>query len=392
MSYVEGRAIHDADAHIMETPDWLEGFGTKRVTEHLKKNFAIGGANLTVSEIERARALHSDPAYRESDADELMARKNWRATGSFDAKDRSQALDLLGFRSQLLFPTLLTGALEGLELRREVDLVYEFASAANRAQAAFCAEEERLLPVAYVPLVSLERAGTAAGEAIELGASALLVSYQCPPDHAPSHKELDSVWARAEEAGIPILLHVANAETMMPPQHRNNGFPPQADVHGGGENFRSVSYMAIPSLPMQTLAMWIIDGVLERFPELRVGVVELGAVWVPGFMRQLDAAFDAFGRHEDRLQKLSLRPSEYVRRQVRVTPYPTEPTGWIIENSAPEVCMFSSDYPHVEGGRNPLGRFDREVEAHTPEVRERFYRENFEDLMGRGLPEALTGP
>ena len=49
--------------------------------------------------------------------------------------------------------------------------------------------------MAYVPLVSLERAGTAAEEAIELGASALLVSYQCPPDHAPSHKALDSVWA-----------------------------------------------------------------------------------------------------------------------------------------------------------------------------------------------------
>jgi len=392
MPYAEDRAIHDADAHTMETPDWIEAFATKRVSDFFRDHFSIGDANLTEEEIERARALHGDAAYRADDARELMVRKNWRATGSFEASDRSQALDLLGFRSQLVFPTLLTTTLEQLELRGEVALAYEFASAANRAQTSFCADDERLLPVAYVPLSSLERAGAAAQEAIELGASALLVSYHCPPEHAPSHKQLDAVWARAEEAGLPVLLHVATPELVMPPQHHNNGLPAQADFHGGSENFRSVSYMAIPSLPMQTLAMWIIDGVLERFPGLRVGVVELGAVWVPSFMRQLDAAFDAFGRHEERLQKLSLRPSEYVRRQVRVTPYPTEPTGWIIEQSAPEICMFSSDYPHVEGGRNPLARFDREVEGHTPAVRERFYRENFEDLMGRGLPEGLAGP
>ena len=95
----------------------------------------------------------------------------------------------------------------------------------------------------------------------------------------------------------------------------------------------------------------IFDGVLERFPELRVGVIEQGAIWVPSWMRQMESAFDAFARHEERLQALSLRPSEYVRRQVRFTPYPTEDVGWIIEQAGPEVCLFSSDYPHVEGGR-----------------------------------------
>ena len=87
----------------------------------------------------------------------------------------------------------------------------------------------------------------------------------------------------------------------------------------------------------------------------------------------------------DHLQKLSLRPSEYVRRQVRVTPYPAEDTGWIIEQAGPEVCLFSSDYPHVEGGRNPLGRFERSTAHLDAEAKQRFYRRNFEDLMGAGL-------
>ena len=113
-------------------------------------------------------------------------------------------------------------------------------------------------------------------------------------------------------------------------------------------------------------------------------------MWVPSFMRQLDAAMEAFRRHEGRLQKLSQRPSDYVRRQVRVTPYPTEPTRWIIENCGPEICLFSSDYPHVEGGRNPLRRFDDEVSVLPADVQDRFFRHNFEDLMGAAMRDVMV--
>ena len=140
--------------------------------------------------------------------------------------------------------------------------------------------------------------------------------------------------------------------------------------------------MGIPHPPMQTLATMIFDGVLDRFPTLRVGVIEQGAIWVPSWLRQMEAAFDAFERHEERLRHLSLRPTEYARRQIRVTPYPTEDVGWIIENSAPEICMFSSDYPHVEGGRRPLERFEASLGDADESIRRRFYCDNFRDLMG----------
>jgi predicted TIM-barrel fold metal-dependent hydrolase len=96
----------------------------------------------------------------------------------------------------------------------------------------------------------------------------------------------------------------------------------------------------------------------------------------------MESAVEAFHRHEQRLQALSLRPTEYVRRQVRVTPYPTEDVGWTIDNSGPEVCMFSSDYPHVEGGRKPFERFERSLGDRAEDVRQRFYCDNFLDLMG----------
>jgi predicted TIM-barrel fold metal-dependent hydrolase len=218
-----------------------------------------------------------------------------------------------------------------------------------------------------------------------MGCKALMVPSACPRTHSPSHVELDGVWAAAQEAGIPIVLHVGGGGVLLDPRYFDNGLPPVPDFHGGAENFRSVDYMAIPYPPMQTLATMIIDGVLDRFPRLRIGVIEQGAAWVPGWMRQLDSAHDAFAKNEERLRKLSLRASEYVRRQIRVTPYPAEDVGWIIANSGPEVCLFSSDYPHVEGGRNPLKRFGDSLAGTDEEARRRFYHDNFVDLMGNGL-------
>ncbi len=385
MAYVQDRVIHDADAHVMETPEWIDGYGTARLAAYARDHFAVGGVAATMNEIDRSKSLHADPEYRAADEAEVMLRKNWRATGSFIPEDRSTALDHLGFASQLVYPTMFNTMLEELEHGTDDDLTYEMASAANRAHLDFCSHDPRLLPVAYIPFVDFERASAVTAEALAGGAKALLMPNRCPRDHAPSHIGFDRVWAQAQEAGVPVTMHVATPELVMPPQHRNNGLPVEPDFHGGGENFRSVSYMAISSAPIQALSMLIFDGVLERFPNLKFGVIELGAVWLPGFMRQLDAAFLAFERHEDRLKNLTIKPSEYVRRQVRVTPYPTEPTGWIIAESGPELCMFSSDFPHVEGGRNPLRRFDDEVGNLPADVQERFFRRNFEDLMGPAL-------
>ena len=99
----------------------------------------------------------------------------------------------------------------------------------------------------------------------------------------------------------------------------------------------------------------------------------------------MESALEAFAKTEERLRKLELRPSEYVRRQIRATPYPTEPVGWIVEQAGEEVCLFSSDWPHVEGGRNPIKRFEASMESVDEHARQRFYCDNFVDLMGRGL-------
>jgi predicted TIM-barrel fold metal-dependent hydrolase len=388
MPYAESRTFHDADSHVMETPDWLVPYADPPVRERLKPLFVATVRPGEETMIEAARRQHRDPAMRERAEAEIMLRKNWSALGSFVKEDRPRALDLLGFASQLVFNTFLNPYLLAAEHADDLDFAYGLARAHNRAMVDFCSADRRLLAVGYVPLADFERSRAMAEEAVAMGCRALLVPSACPRRHSPSHVGLFPVWAFAEEARLPVVFHVGGGGQLLDPMYFANGLPPVPDFHGGAENFRSVDYMAIPFPPMQTLATMIIDGVLDRFPRLRVGVIEQGAAWVPSWMRQLDTTVGAFSKNEERLRRLALRPSEYVRRQVRVTPYPHEPVGWIIEQAGEEVCLFSSDWPHVEGGRHPLRRFEESLGGLGERARQRFYCDNFVDLMGAGLAQA----
>ncbi len=390
MAYVENRVVHDADSHLMELPDSLDAYFDPKfraaydALPKLQKNPRDAGW------VKKARAQHDDPDFRSGSDTNVFLRKNYEAHGSFRRDDRPRTLDNLGFASQLIFTTWCLGNF-GLDESGPVELAYAAAEAHNRMMVDFCSVDRRFLGTGYVPLVDFDLAKKAAREAIDLGCKALLVASKPPRGHAQSHIAHDPIWAMAQEAGLPVVFHVGGEEKLKA-DYFENGLPRVKDFHGGEENFTSVSYMPIPHSVELTLAAMIFDGVLDRFPKLKFGAIELGASWVPGWMRNMDSAALAFVKNEERLQRLSLKPSEFVRRQVRVTPYPHEDAGWIIRNSGDEVCLFSSDFPHVEGGRNPLKRFGESLQGCTQQQIDRFYCDNFVDLMGEGLAKDLRRP
>lgn len=399
MPYIKNRLVHDADAHVMETPGWLRDHADPAIRDRIAPPGYVnelkqtGNSDAQLSNIDAAFdqivAKHGSAEYRVDEETEILNRKNFAATGAFDRADRSRALDLLGVASQLVFNTFHNSRLHDWEHNDDLDFAYGVARAHNRAMTEFCESDLRLLPTCYVPLADFERTAAMGREALEMGAAALLVPSGCPKYHSPSHLGLDPLWAMAQEAAIPVVFHVGGTGELISPAYFKNGLPIPPDFHGGEENFRSVDYMGIPVPPMQTLSTMIFDGVLERFPALKIGVIEQGAIWLPSWIKQMESAVEAFGRHEERLQKLSLSPAEYVERQIRVTPYPTEDAGWITDQIGPNVCLFSTDYPHVEGGRRPMERFERSLGNASEAVKQRFYVDNFVDMMGAGLPTEL---
>jgi predicted TIM-barrel fold metal-dependent hydrolase len=388
--YAGRRVCWDADSHLMPEPDFLSRHADPAQREALW----IGGGANGGAEFEKrfgemiahVRARLADgQKTAELEENVIASAKGWYAHGAVDATERSRTLDLLGFRGQLVFSTFA-----GAHLRaRDPELLYGGTRAHTRAMAEFCSDDPRLMAVAMIPLDDPARALDELAEALRLGCRAVQVPSDAPggdrKGFSPSHVDLEPFWARLAEARVPVVLHIGGGK-LIPRAYHRNGHPRPTDWLGGGENLRGKDFPALCHSPQNFLTALVLDGVFDRHPELRCGVIELGAAWVPGFVRNLDAAHRSFHKHEPLLKSLSMKPSDFIHRQVRFTPFPFEDVGWLIQQSGDDLFLFSSDYPHPEGGRDPIARFEASMDEAGigPAARDRFYSGNFADWMGVG--------
>jgi hypothetical protein len=129
--------------------------------------------------------------------------------------------------------------------------------------------------------------------------------------------------------------------------------------------------------------LMVLGGVFERHPSLRFGAIELGAHWLGPLAENLDMwAEKVFAR---RLAgKLSLKPSEYLARNVRVTPHNiVEPLAMFFERY-PQVAdcyCYSTDYPHLEGGRHIKARVAEMLTPLGEAVAAKYFAGNGEWLL-----------
>jgi len=387
MAHVDGRIVHDADSHLIESRGWLESYAD----EHVKANLLPGVFSLDLPQLDpfmeraNARIAGEEPALTAELKDNLFGHKaklnQWLAYGAVDKRERSESLDIIGLSSQLVFPTL---AASRFTRHDDIDVVYGGCEALNRGMLDFCSDDPRLLPVGYLSLKDPIRALATLKEAIEGGIKTFWIGSDAVDGRAPSHVDYDPLWATMEAANVPITLHIGSGQNM-PRAYMNTGVDRTIDPNMANlETTRPKDLPVIHHTIERWLTCMIYDGVLERFPKLRIGLVELGANWLPASLMNLDMGVSLLGKFDGDLKKLSIKPSEYVRRQVRVAPLHTEDTGWILRNVGKDILMFNTDYPHPEGGRDPFGDFERSLDAvEATEVElDHFYTRNFENYLG----------
>ena len=377
MSTAITRTYLDADSHIMELPDFLTSHAPTSERE-LVPEIAING-DAPSNDYAYAVEHH---AHQPAHVEEMMALgdqlisgpKGYDALGAFNPSERSHALDQLGFERQLVFSTF--SAPMAFQAKSP-EAMYASAAAHNRAVAQFCAEDDRLMGVAALPLDDTDRAIAEVEHLLSLGLATAWVPHRPAGGRSPGHSDLDPVWARLAEAGVPFVLHVGGRPLQLDPAWMDTGRPVPTDWRGGGENIRSKDMTALHHGAEIFLGSMVLDGVFERHPDLRGAVVELGAGWVPSFLRRLEWSADIWRKSEPELAKLSRTPTEQIRSQMAFTPFVYENVGQLIDESSNDLYLFSSDYPHHEGGRNPFGRFETALAGHTAETLDRFYEDNF---------------
>ena len=378
MTYANGRTICDADSHLMELPDFL----TRHADPGERDLMPVLGSLATGQFNPRdyvGKAGHSAERVAELTAlgDGLTRGPKWHdALGSFSGAERSTALDLLGFERQVIFSSFCARPI----FEAEPAARYPTARAHNRAMAAFCQGDRRLIGVAIVPLDDVAAALAEIEHAHGLGLGAVWVAAAPPGGRSPGHVNHEPIWALLAERRMPFILHVGSSPLSIETPWMNDGRPDRRTARGGAEVIGSKDLTVIHQAAQKFISVLVLDGVLERHPALRGAVIELGAGWVPDMIRRLDHAQEIWAKSEPFLAEMRRRPSEQIREQLRFTPYPFEDVAAFVAESAPELYLFSSDYPHAEGGRDPLGRFERALADVGEAAQARFFDANFRDL------------
>ena len=382
MSYAPAdRDYYDADSHIMELPNFLTSYADPKIRDQIPE-VSYSASLVTDEEVE---IIMSQGGKHSADhiqnqlelGDDLIAKsKEIQALGAFDSTDRSDALDLLGFKQQLVFATHSVAFPFHPSSKKPSELRYGAARAHNRHMVDFCSDDERLLGVGIVPLDDPEYALVEAEWAIDNGLKAIWVPHRAPIDRSPGHVELEPFWHILADSNTPFVLHVGGSPLQVLGSWSNNGRAATKDWMGGGENVRTKDAALLHQPPETFVSMLVLDGVLERHPRLKGAAVELGAGWVPELIRRLDWVSKVYSRVDESV-RFERPPSEQIKEQLAFTPFHHEDVKRLIEDSHEDLYLFSSDYPHVEGTKDPIGRFERFISDLDEDLKDKFYSGNF---------------
>jgi predicted TIM-barrel fold metal-dependent hydrolase len=246
----------------------------------------------------------------------------------WDPVERLKDQDVDGVHAEVLYGTL------GLRLFRMTDaeLQRAFFRTYNDWLAQFCRHDPRRLH--GLALISLWDVGAGAVElerCIGLGLKGAMI-WGFPPADAPYYSPAyDRLWATAQDHGVPLSLHV---------------------VSGMGEESRvdftapAVRYMHMLHEVQRSVSQLVLGGVLERFPRLQIVGAESDVGWLAHWMQRMDHANQRFGAMMD--VRLSLRPSDYVRRQVWLTFLDDAVGAASLESLGADTFMWGSDFPHSD--------------------------------------------
>jgi len=390
--------INDIDAHEATPANlWVERFGERAgfMSDAMyasnpgnrarnKRGFILGAERYTDD-----TPINSHTVWHE---------KTEMAPGAWEMDRRLDVLDFIGTRRQIMYPGSM--ALRSLTIHARAHDKTFFASITGDrralAKGAIDAyndwvmrqsnDTDRLRPVAVLLEDSLDDLIATAKKMINKGVRGVMMPTGRPPGGmSPAHEALDPLWDLLSSSKTPLFSHIGTDE-----DYARTLVWREAEAFKGwkvGEEFPfdpwtlSTIHMGVQNF----ITCMVQGGVFERFPELYMSCNEYGAHWLGPLAENMDMWVDNQPFPNDKgFSYLKMKPSEYLRRNVRVAPWYFEDVGAHIARFGLEECYcYGSDYPHHEGGKDPIGNLTLSLQKHGfgEETMRKFFVENAKVIL-----------
>jgi predicted TIM-barrel fold metal-dependent hydrolase len=389
--------INDLDSHeAIPAKLWASEFGPE----------AERFANISLDTPEGHAPLIFNPDFLKDvtpiSADTVFKMKMEEAPGSFDIDRRLDVMDFIGTERQVYFGggfgqqaiyfcnkykdpktfSKITGSTDERKryAHRMIELHNDWCVRAARKGRG------RLKVAAILLEDTVDEMYASLKRLLKEGVGVFQISCTIPPGgESPAHPKLDKVWALASEAKAGLMVHVegSSADGFLATQKWKDA--PAFEGWRVGDEF-ALDPWTLTNLHLAVqnyIQTMVLGGVFDRHPNLFFGVQEFGASWLGPLAENMDRYYAHTPFPTDIADlKLKMKPSDYVRRHVRVAPFDFEPVGMYIDRYGFEdVFCYASDMPHYEGGKRPIENFVESLKGQSDAVLRKFFVDNHRRVL-----------
>jgi len=256
--------------------------------------------------------------------------------GSFDVKARLDDMDADGIYAQVLYPSV---TLKGARVYgQERELQIACVQAYNEWISEFCSGSGgRLIPQAILPTTGLDDAIATARWAIDHDHRGAVIS-SFPNGSLEPRPEDDRFWGLAQEAGLPVAVHIGSFV--------------RGSLGVKRDSWSSLAFVGAAALTKaggQTLPVvcdLLFSGIFQRFPRLKIVLVESNIGWIPTLLEQADDMFMRYRWYTGAVDQQKEFPSHIFHRNFWAT-FMVDTVGMDLRHRLNlDHLMWSTDYPH----------------------------------------------
>ena len=368
-----------ADSHIVEPPEVFDGlidrFGDRApriVHEEGQGDFVSIPATGERFAASRGGVGRLGIAGRRLDDPETWSQMRLGYAGLrkgiVNPVERIKDQELDGVACEVLYPSLFM-RINGIP---DTEVVVACLRNYNDWLMSYASEvPDRLVPLALIPMQDPEAAAIEMGRAIKMGYRGACIPCAAPERHRYHDPVYDPVWSQAQDAGIPLSLHI---------------FTEAAGALTGLEEADLIAaYASAPTVIQFTLTDLICHGVAHRYPELQFIVAEFNTGWLANWLERLDHAL--YRSRSAAPDYLDLKPTEYWRRQFTATFEDDRPGVVTRDAVGAGTMMWGNDFPHHDSvWPNSMAVLDSVFEGVPDDVRREMTVETAARLYGLPLP------